>query len=334
VARDEEGRGGVLTPPAVRIDSFSGPTAPLHARLVHGLGSMLCGAVPGEWGVRLAARSMSEMGRAFSADDHVTVQLSSGGRFAFPLFDGFCCRLLFGEKRSSHPVAESLLELARSGPVDFLDGGANRGLWSCFASPIARRVVAVEAAPHLLPGLLANARRQERSFEVIGAALWSEDGIELPMKSHPRLHPGGGVDGLAPHEQARDGGRWFSFRARSRTIDSLVNELGLGKECPLVVKLDIEGSEPFAFRGAAATIADGRTAFVYEDHASDSTHASTRAALDAGLEIFAFEGDALRAVRDLAGVAHRKRRLRASGVDLVALSPHGPARERLSDLFE
>jgi len=64
------------------------------------------------------------------------------------------------------------------------------------------------------------------------------------------------------------------------TIDDLYQKSGLG---PVVVKLDVEGAESAALRGATRALRSAL--FIYEDHGADRHHSATRSFLDAGLSV-------------------------------------------------
>lgn len=130
----------------------------------------------------------------------------------------------------------------RAGDVA-LDVGAHLGTFTRYAlSRGASRVIAIEPVPALADCL-------ERTFapeiargtvSVLRVAAWERN---------EELSFGTGRESTMGHVDAQGGGE---LRVSGRTIDSLVDELGV--DTVHFIKMDIEGSEASALRGAAATI--------------------------------------------------------------------------------
>src|SRR5213075_2031803 len=94
--------------------------------------------------------------------------------------------------------------------------------------------------------------------------------------------------------------------AREQVTTLALDDLGL--RGMIVIKLDVEGAEVDALRGAAALL-EGDTLVSYEDHAADPTCAPTQAILGRGLSVFwcAPNGE-IRQVRGANGVRAIKTR--------------------------
>jgi FkbM family methyltransferase len=143
---------------------------------------------------------------------------------------------------------EAILEPLREGDV-FVDIGANIGFYTMAA---ARRVgaegtvIAVEALPANLEQLEVNlALNSLTGVRVVPAAAWSESGRVLTMQVPGRIH------GMAAVQGTDAGMGRQSLDVRTKTIDEVCRGSGPVR----VMKLDIEGSELEALRGAADTLA-------------------------------------------------------------------------------
>ena len=152
-------------------------------------------------------------------------------------------------------VQEVLRERLRAGAF-FWDVGAHIGFFSVCAVRLGARALAFEPAP-------ANAERLRlhgalNGFDVIEAAAWSDDrGVDLlagPSSEQWRASSGGPT--------------------RSVVLDVVARERGI----PDLLKLDVEGAEVEALRGAAELLAAGRTTLVCELH-SEEAAAGVRALL-------------------------------------------------------
>jgi FkbM family methyltransferase len=121
-----------------------------------------------------------------------------------------------------------------------VDIGANIGLFSCLARSRGKRVIAIEAMPSNLRYLLRNL--EENGFgdvEVIPVAVSASPGIAKMYAS------GVGASLLAGWAGSDES---FSTRVTVTTLDSLLAHRLSGLRT--VVKMDIEGAEEAALRGA------------------------------------------------------------------------------------
>jgi FkbM family methyltransferase len=151
-------------------------------------------------------------------------------------------------------------------PTDgvFIDVGANQGEFSITAARVARRgqVIAFEPVSEYRERLSANVQlNQFENVHVVAAALGEQDG-RLPIYDQS----GNATDGT------RNEGLPTLFVSASRSnpvemvsvkrLDVVLRDLGITRVD--VIKLDIEGAEWIALRGAVETLASCRPILILE----------------------------------------------------------------------
>jgi FkbM family methyltransferase len=209
-----------------------------------------CGRSAAAAAWRIAASLVRRRARALS----VPVVAVGGARFRADLRTplglalyryGFC-----------PPEAAALAGLLRPGDV-FVDGGANMGLFSLLGAAAVGpggRVLACEPAPETMALLRANlAVNRFATVELHEVALSDRPG-------RARLTVFDVVSsGLASFAPAATGGR--PVEVAVTTLDALTADL----DAPVaVVKLDVEGAEAKALRGAGALVARDAPVFLVE----------------------------------------------------------------------
>ena len=161
---------------------------------------------------------------------------------------GYRDLFLFGVMDEAElPVWRALLN-----PGDcVIDGGANWGYYTCVAASLVGcrgRVLAIEPTPSAADALWVNvAASRYENVTLIREALGDSEGC---VTLHVAINdPVGGKTSIAAH----DGEQWRdNIQCKTATIDALVRLHGLN---PAVIKLDVEGSELAALRGARSTLA-------------------------------------------------------------------------------
>jgi FkbM family methyltransferase len=136
-----------------------------------------------------------------------------------------------------------------------LDVGANIGVFTLTAARLVGpqgRVISVEAVPPNATTLRENIALNGFNWvTVIEAAAWSSDGVVslgLPAgNGQPGCYSVGGD---------------ATFQARTRRLDDIVEEQGSGRVD--LIKIDIEGSECEALRGASRLLADHKPIIIIE----------------------------------------------------------------------
>jgi FkbM family methyltransferase len=208
-------------------------------------------------------KSLALLEAAFGRPGHwVTVSVFSGGRLRLPLTDGYWIYYLFGGP-AYEPELEWLLPRLLVHDEYFIDCGANIGYWSVFASRLVspQQIVAVEAVDGTFRWLAANSRLNG-DFRTVHQAVWSRSGEPLILNANLE-HPA----------SASVSAQGEGSIVQSISVDDLAEDIPTSAH--FVVKLDIEGSEMAAFRGAVRTLSRP-CIFLYEDHGSDLESELTR----------------------------------------------------------
>jgi FkbM family methyltransferase len=146
-----------------------------------------------------------------------------------------------------------LLPMLADANLDFLDVGANDGVYSVVASKHFRKVIAVEAHPGLVGGL----RRVIRDDgDVLALALSDEVG-ETTL--HVPIRHGRDVTTRSSLQESANPG--FSLRTVQVPMTT-VDRLGLDRLA--VVKIDVEGHELAVLRGATRTLSTSKPVCIVE----------------------------------------------------------------------
>src|SRR5437762_49574 len=120
-------------------------------------------------------------------------------------------------------------------------------------------------------------------------------------------------------------------RLREQVTTLALDDLGITGIA--LIKLDVEGAEVEAFRGAWKLL-EGDTLLCYEDHGADPTCAPTRLALDHGLSVFwSTPNGRIREIHDVERVRAIKTR-RSYGYNFFACRPGSPFVHRLGHRSE
>lgn len=211
-----------------------------------------------------------------------------GGRLEVPLDDTYWLRLLLEPQRPYEPeLADVLAELEPTSV--FVDCGANVGFWSLAASAVLDdgRIVAVEASQTTHARLLANRDRSGRTFRCERKAVYSTADDTLQLLTPQDEHAGAHVDAVYGSSVRPTAS---SEAVTTTTIDELVALLP-DERTSVFVKLDVEGAEEQALRGAVQTLAREPVVLVYEDHGSDPDSRVTAFVLgELGLSVAVSDG--------------------------------------------
>lgn len=193
------------------------------------------------------------------------------------LDDPYWSRLIASDYEYEPDLARMLRAFADI-EFDAIDCGANFGYWSILLSGPEfgrRRVLAVEASPTTYAILRANCELNANRFECIHHAVSDRSGQQLVVDVQ---HGHSGAQ-MLEHANATSA---LAGTVTTITLDDLADRVG----ARVVLKLDVEGKEIEALRGAARLL-ERDVLLYYEDHGRDPESRVTRFVLDElGLLVF------------------------------------------------
>ncbi|MFB3778887.1 MAG: FkbM family methyltransferase [Bryobacteraceae bacterium] len=198
------------------------------------------------WSYRGYSKQVNDAARLVGKDAAAGLQVveTSEGRFWEPVVEGSAVTAQIAEIRAKyHGLRESVI---RPGDI-VLDCGANVGVFTREALRRgARLVVAIEPAPVNIECLRRNLADEISAGRVIlyEKGVWDREEM-LRLRENESTSA---MDGFVKGENTRDGPL-----LPLTTIDNLVRELKLDRVD--FVKMDIEGAERRALRGAMRTLA-------------------------------------------------------------------------------
>jgi FkbM family methyltransferase len=250
--------------------------------------------------------------RKASPDRHMVLELDHDSRFRFPFGDAYWSRLA-ATSVTYEPEMLSLFRHIRQEDYAFVDCGANFGYWTVLVSSKAlgaHRGLAIEASGRNMRELAANARLNHNRFDVLHVAVSDRNGgtVTLGGPTHEGM-------AIVAADKAAPGAE----TVECRSLDGILHETSwLGAAKRLVVKLDVEGVEEAALRGATDMLARD-TLLIYEEQGSDRINANTRyVSQTLGLTVFIFDGERyVEAADPMAAVAAMKTNARR-GYNVVA----------------
>jgi FkbM family methyltransferase len=203
------------------------------------------------------------------------VHFTDGSRLYFRLDDVYWNAFIRQPHLDYEPeIGKFLLRLKE---IDYLffDCGANIGYWSVLVTSEMlgrKRTIALEPSQETIAILQQNCNANGQRFEICRKALSEHEGQRLFFISNgPHA---------ARHIVETQGGRLAHIEpVISTTIDALARQLQLTDNDRIVVKLDVEGAEIRALKGAHQVLKRDAL-IIYEDHGNDRSHATTRFVFD------------------------------------------------------
>lgn len=214
-----------------------------------------------------------------AARREIVVRLNEDAVFAMPFCDAYWSRLL-NRSYDYEEEIDALLHCAREERYGFVDCGANFGYWSVLASskPFgAQQALAIEAGGLNVKRLNRNADLNGNRFRCLQAAIAGGSGFARVIgTSHEKLE-------TVSVERSEPGA------VETVSLDGLAEMRVIDASLPLVIKLDVEGVEIEALRGARDVLA-GDCLVVCEEHGSDSKHSVSRYLMEeASLSLIIFD---------------------------------------------
>lgn len=205
----------------------------------------------------------------------------------------------------------------------FIDCGANVGWWSIFASTVIGdpvRILALEPARLAYLSLDRNRGLNDGRFECQRVAVSDVDLASVELGTAVNRPASSALIG---HDTA-DGRFSATEQVRSCRLDSIIEErFGRGVD-RIVLKLDVEGAEIRALRGAGRYL-NRLAAVVYEDHGQDVSCSVSRELISSGFVIFAPDlTTGIRRMESIARIAEQKQ-VAGRGYNFVAALPGSEA---------
>ena len=243
------------------------------------------------------------------------IELQTGGGPAFcRLRDPYWSRLIVGWEHEVE-VREFLDQVANEQPdAVLIDGGANIGYWSARYFESFSKVVAVEAVPPTFS--FTERAAQSSGFLALQKALWVSAGERVDVSWHSVNDPGASV------MERLDGDTNSNYASiETVSIENILSGLSVPQTQFVVVKLDVEGAEIEAVKGAAGRF--DQILFVFEDHGKDRDHRVSTWFMKAGFLVCALrEGEAPMVLKSRADL-ERAKPSNSYGYNFVAIHPEG-----------
>jgi len=229
--------------------TFSGPAARLQYHLLMAL--FRVAVTRGLYG-----RFARGLGRLFPSGTAVWLHEGGAPPYRIALDDGYWTRFALWRAPYEPEVAALLRAAAGATPL-FCDLGANKGYWTTRAAPLFGQVIAVEASAGTFAELHGNAGHLG-NVTLHRAAIHERTGAALTFVNTHLSHASARLAGDAP-ARAQDS---------TETVTTLAIDDLVPAGTPVLIKLDVEGAEIAAIRGAARALAEGAV-LIYEDHGND-----------------------------------------------------------------
>lgn len=192
-------------------------------------------------------------------------QLDADTRFIFPLGDHYWHGVFLG--RTYEPTVDWLFRRIKDVPYSLIDCGANMGYWSLRVSGRefgSHKAVAIEAAKSNFDLLQNNARANGDRFVALHRAVSDRSGDTL--KLFGKMHFGRSLN-----PDWHKGASIHAEEVTTVSLDDVADNTELATGAPVVVKLDVEGVEVPAMKGARKLI-ETDALLVYEDHEKETAH--------------------------------------------------------------
>jgi FkbM family methyltransferase len=198
----------------------------------------------------------------------IAIKLNPDATFEFPYGDGYWSKLL---NRSFAYEDELELLFQDSVDVDYtlIDCGANFGYWSVLISSApygSHKVIAIEPSSQNFAQLEKNAEINGNRFEVMKCAIGAARGTaRLSGTKHEAFSIAGDAAG----------GEEVPVIA----LDTLLDDGKISSQGKYLIKLDVEGVEIEALKGATRLL-QGDSVVLCEEHGNDPDHTVSRYILE------------------------------------------------------
>lgn len=200
--------------------------------------------------------------KALNISQRQWVILPNGLKFSIDLADPYWNRMI-SPHFQYEPEMSHLLYAMKNMDYSFIDCGANIGYWSCLVASHEfgeKPVYSIEPLNDNYRLIRDHADRNQQHFHVFRNAISDENGQEVPLYK-PGSHASVSIvsnDSNAKPEEV----------VKTITIDDIYkNSMGNAKN--VFLKLDVEGVEIEALKGATHLLEKVQPLIIYEDHSDD-----------------------------------------------------------------
>lgn len=240
---------------------------------------------------------------------NIETRLFADTKFVFPYGDAYWGILLDNKDRYTPEVENFLLGL-KNEDYSFIDCGANYGYMSAIMTSETfgkKPSIAIEADPNTYQVLKDNADINGERFKIMNRAIFSKSGEMVNM--------------CGDKHEARsildDDGNMHDGNVETLALDDLIDWVNAQGNEKIMLKLDVEGVEIEAMKGAKKLLKKDLIVF-YEDHASDKTHEVSQYFMETlGMRVFYPDGNSCVEMKSLQDVQKVKTNSRI-GYDFVA----------------
>lgn len=276
-------------------------------------------------GLRGYWRACRLLGRYSGDRDTCGIRLTDDTIYRIKLSDPYWARLI-GRFYTYEPELEALFRRLKGVGYTFIDGGANFGYWSVLLTSAEfgkKSVVAIEPSEKTFEILSENNLLNGNRFTLVQRAI-SDTTDERVLFRNFGDHAGARLAGAAAPE---DPPPVFEEMVRTITVDDIFAQYVPDKDKPVVLKLDVEGAEIPALKGARRVLSRDPLV-IYEDHGKDMECAVSRFVLEnLNMEIFhvsdAGNISAMNTIEEIRSIKVRK----GTGYNFLALNRNSIFRE-------
>ena len=239
----------------------------------------------------------------------VRTRLFDDTEFEYTYADSYWSRLVYSGDVYSR-AEEHFLRAIGNIDYAYIDCGANFGYMSAIVTSKAygnKPAIAIEADPTTFKALEVNAALNDNRFEIHHHAVFSKSGEMVNI--HGDKHEARSI--------LNDDGNRETGNVETLALDDLVNWYKKQNTEALILKLDVEGVEIDALKGATSLLKQN-TLIMFEDHASDHNHDVSKYLMNTlGMRLYYSEKNRCRELKNIEEVAKLKTNPRV-GYDFIA----------------
>jgi FkbM family methyltransferase len=208
-------------------------------------------------------------------DTECIIKLNADTKFTFPIEDTYWVRLISNGFKYE-PEIERVLKKICNNDFTFIDAGANFGYWSCLMTSGEygfHKTISIEPSLSTFFILQNNAKINGNRFITERMAIDDTSGKTVNL----------GGSGHASMSILSDKGEAVT----TISLDDLLSKHGVNG--PIVLKLDVEGVEIEALKGANRALSE-EALILYEDHGIDLENKVSAYLLNQGWKLYDIEG--------------------------------------------